>query len=236
MNERESIMTDWAVTRPQCRVKDITGQRFGRLLTIRFVGVEDNQAAWLFRCDCGTEKIITGGSVKSGGIQSCGCLKNDQRHKHGYYGTPTYYSWQAMKERCTKPNHPAYHRYGGRGISFCERWKEFVPFLEDMGERPDGLSLDRYPNKDGHYEKSNCRWASPSDQMRNTSSNRMITFDGETMALAAWAELYGIKYSTLRERLQRGWPMEDALFLPPSKRRRAANKASQLAKQDFVLD
>ena len=92
--------------------------------------------------------------------------------KHGHYrkrkGSPTYYSWQNMKQRCNNPNNPAYRNYGGRDIKVCERWHDFRNFLEDMGERPESMSLDRYPDNDGNYELGNCRWATLKEQRVNT--------------------------------------------------------------------
>ena len=87
--------------------------------------------------------------------------------KHGMFGTRTYVSWCSMKQRCLNLKHIAYHRYGGRGIEICERWMIFINFFADMGERPDGKTLDRYPNNNGNYEYDNCRWANPKEQRLN---------------------------------------------------------------------
>lgn len=86
---------------------------------------------------------------------------------HGKSNTPEYRSWAHMKERCFNPKHHAYDQYGGRGITVCARWLQFENFLADMGERPKGMTLDRFPNNDGNYEVSNCRWATPSQQQIN---------------------------------------------------------------------
>src|SRR3990170_2164292 len=89
------------------------------------------------------------------------------RHGHANPKSPTYESWAGMLSRCRNPNQPYYHRYGGRGITVCPRWHKFENFLEDMGERPDGLSLDRI-NNDGNYEPDNCHWATRQEQNMNS--------------------------------------------------------------------
>lgn len=119
-------------------------------------------------------------------------------------------SWRGMIDRCNNPQHKNYHRYGGRGIKVCERWLTFKNFLEDMGERPEGMTLDRI-NNDGDYEPSNCRWATPKEQAQNTSTNVNITINGETHCLTEWSRISGINCKTLRRRLQNGWDHNDLL-------------------------
>lgn len=125
----------------------------------------------------------------------------------------TYASWQAMRKRCNSTWHPAYHRYGGRGIAICERWNFFQNFLEDMGERPEGMSLDRInPNKG--YEPGNCRWATWKEQNNNKRNNRVIEFRGERKTLTEWAAEVGLMAATINQRLKRGWPVDRALTEP----------------------
>jgi hypothetical protein len=108
-----------------------------------------------------------------------------------------------MIDRCTLPKHPAYHRYGGRGIGVCERWRNSFPaFHEDMGPRPDGLTLDRI-DSDGNYEPGNCRWATPKEQQNNTSTNKFVEIDGERLTIAQHARRLDINYETLYSRLSR---------------------------------
>lgn len=129
---------------------------------------------------------------------------NRRRAKHGMYKTKVYHAWQTMRDRCSNPKNSRFHRYGGRGITVCERWQEFENFYADMGDAPRGTSLDRI-DTDGNYEPSNCRWATPKQQSNNTSTNTHVTHDGKTQTLAQWAAELGIPYSRIVYRHTRGW-------------------------------
>jgi len=120
-----------------------------------------------------------------------------------------------MIERCTRPAHHAWSNYGGRGIEVCERWRSFEAFLADMGERPVGKTLDRYPNRDGNYEPGNCRWATWAEQRSNSRQNHMLTFRGEECTLTEWSRRVDIGKSTIRQRLLKGWSVEAALTTAP---------------------
>ena len=126
---------------------------------------------------------------------------------------PTYMVWRTMKDRCLNPHSENFHRYGGRGIEVCRRWLTFANFLADMGEQPPGLVLD-CRNNDGNYGKRNCRWVTRSVNSRNRVDNRLLTFAGETLSVADWAERTGIPHHTLRGRLTMGWPVERILTQP----------------------
>jgi hypothetical protein len=121
-----------------------------------------------------------------------------------------------MMTRCRNPNDAGYHNYGGRGITVCERWSKFENFLADMGERPEGQTLDRYPNNNGNYEPANCRWASHAEQQLNTRKVQVITFGGKTMSMRGWARNLGVSWGTLRHRLDAGWSVERTLTTPPT--------------------
>lgn len=170
--------------------QQITGQRFGRLSVIRQEGWlpngKDRTRGWLCVCDCGRETVTTSTRLKSGATTSCGCFVVEAARatrkllggpvRHGHSHSPTYRSWYAMRQRCENRKNKRFEIYGGRGISVCERWKLFDNFLEDMGARPEGKTLDRI-DCDGNYEPANCRWATASEQMKNRrpfnrSSNR----------------------------------------------------------------
>jgi hypothetical protein len=132
------------------------------------------------------------------------------KHGHSNKGSRTYKSWKAMRRRCNCVTHHAYQKYGGRGIAIDPRWDDFAAFLEDMGERPEGTSLDRIDN-DGPYHKANCRWATRTQQARNTSYNKPIEFNGETVLVSHLEDRLGLTQGTITKRLKAGWPMADAI-------------------------
>jgi hypothetical protein len=168
------------------RALDLTGQRFGRLTVLERAGSRFGCTNWRCRCWCGAETFATANMLRSGNTRSCGCLKLELsrksvarfkngahinlKHGHASGGSEsgTYTSWKNMWGRVTgRGQHPGYLKnYVARGITCCERWKSFENFLSDMGERPDGCSLDRIDN-DGNYEPGNCRWASLAQQLKN---------------------------------------------------------------------
>ena len=137
--------------------------------------------------------------------------------KHGHRTvaktSPTWISWRAMRERCLNKRASDYARYGGRGITITPRWSSFLLFLEDMGERPKGKTLDRKNVNLGYY-KENCRWLLEKDQNSNTRRNRFITFRGRTQILKAWAEEMKLSHTTIVMRLRKGWSVKDALTKP----------------------
>lgn len=199
-----------------------SGSRFGRLRVIAYAGLRtfpcgDSKSRWACRCDCGAVVIVLGSSLTSGNTESCGCINAESRTVHGHAKHETrtriYRIWQGMLNRCRNSNQPNYARYGGRGITVCERWHSFENFLEDMGEPGPDMTLERGDN-DGPYCKDNCVWATRAQQARNKSTNRNITFRGTTRCLKEWAEEIGIDQASLRERLEK-WPLDRALTEPP---------------------
>lgn len=158
--------------------RDLTGERFGYLVVVSRAPNRPPPSGvvmWNCECDCGKKKVIQGSSLKSGNTTSCGCHRFTTITKHMLTGTPEYRSWAAALQRCTNSNNPDFHHYGGRGIEVCQEWaSSFETFYEEMGERPEGTSLDRVdPN--GNYCKENCRWVDQSVQCynrRKSSNNR----------------------------------------------------------------
>jgi hypothetical protein len=118
---------------------------------------------------------------------------------------PTYTTWQSMKDRCLNPNSVTFDRYGGRGITVCERWlHSFENFLADMGERPAGMQLDRIDN-DGHYEPRNCRWVTKRDNARNRKSCLFIVIDGKKLTAVEWSDITGVPADVIYNRIRHGW-------------------------------
>ena len=144
---------------------DRAGQRFDKLLVKEFAGKNNlKKVLWKCLCDCGKESIVVAGSLVTGNTTSCGCDAGS--YKHGGTGKGSYNSWRAMIRRCTKPQDKDYKRYGGIGITVCDRWLSYVNFVADMGEPVGNETLDRI-DPAGSYEPSNTRWASPTVQARN---------------------------------------------------------------------
>lgn len=196
---------------------DLTGQRFGRLVVLaRSAPDANSNARWSCMCDCGTARVVYGQSLGNGATQSCGCLAKEpgRRQTHGASSSNDYKSWAAMVQRCTNPNNHKWPRYGGRGITVCERWRDYENFLADMGPRPSGMTLDRYPNNDGNYEPGNCRWATPTQQQNNTSFNKFVTVEGERLTYAQAARKSLLNRATIRDRISRGWDAERAFTTP----------------------
>jgi len=198
---------------------DLTGRRFGRLVALRVYPQRNKYGAIRWQCICDCKKIhkVTSSQLLGGSTRSCGCLyretRNPGRKKHGHAangGTRTYQSWHQIIQRTLNPRNARYPEYGGRGITVCERWRKFENFLKDMGAAPAGKTIDRYPDRNGIYEKTNCRWATYKEQSDNSSSPRWITHNHETHNLTEWAKKLGITPSSLHRRLVK-WPVSRAL-------------------------
>lgn len=154
---------------------DLLGKNFGRLTVIECAGPNaGGSVCWLCRCFCGNEKIARGSDLKRNFILSCGCWNSERtaekNRSHGQSHTRLYRIWQAMHDRTSNPKASNYRYYGARGIRVCAEWSAFEPFLSwaaQNGYRTE-LSIDRYPHNDGDYEPNNCRWATQSQQVRNS--------------------------------------------------------------------
>lgn len=215
-----------AIRAAKIRFVDLVGQQFGRLTVTRFLEYRPAPTSgrptkrkrwWECRCACGAVKAQPEAELKAGKVKSCGCLHNEtagnRTRTHGLSKkTPEWFCWQGIVKRCENPKAVGYANYGGRGITVCERWRhDFPAFLSDMGPKPSPKhSIDRIDNS-GSYSPENCRWATRTEQSRNSRHNRWITCFGKTLILADWARETGISKDTIRDRLNRGWPVERAL-------------------------
>jgi hypothetical protein len=190
---------------------DITSKKFNKLTVISRAENRGIHPAWLCKCECGNLVEVTATNLKTGNTKSCGCHKVELSTIHGKHGHPLYKAWQGMHQRCKNKTNREFHLYGGRGISVCERWDSFANFLNDVGERPSGMSLDRI-DTNGNYEPDNCRWASWTQQNRNRRNNRFLSARNLTLTVVEWAEMTGTKYATIMNRLKSGWTDEQAIF------------------------
>jgi len=188
--------------------------QFHRLTTIRKTGKKYSNGCWQWLCSCACGNTTLIGSSHLKRTLSCGCVRDERKvaavTKHGQCLSRTYMTWSAMRDRCNRIASPAYKYYGGRGITICNSWFQFTNFLKDMGERPEGLTLDRIDNN-GDYNPENCRWASYKQQAHNRSNSIKITIDGTSKLVIEWARELGIKVSVVQGRLRRGWTPIDAL-------------------------
>lgn len=205
------------------RVTKYLGIKFGHLTAIRFVKSDGGQY-WEWLCDCGNHTIRRLPNVKLGHPISCGCMERLGPMKHGCTAyrrkDPFYQLWQNMISRCITKSNPRYRDYGARGITVCERWRDFRNFRDDMMMKPKGMTLERRDNN-GPYSPENCVWASRKTQARNRKSNHQITFGNKTMCLVEWSEESGIPYSCLVSRLNNlHWSVQRALTVPVRQSRR----------------
>ena len=197
---------------------DLTGRRFGRWTVIgRSSATTRFAALWKCRCDCNPRIVhdIRSDHLRGGRSNSCGCLRSEElsaRLKtHGKSKTRVYKIWETMIQRCTNPSATGYHIYGGRGVTVDPRWNMFENFLKDMGEPPSKKhTLDRRDSELG-YSKANCRWVTADIQANNKRNNVFIEFNGERLTRTQWARRLGITETSLRARIEKGWPLERAL-------------------------
>ena len=198
------------------RFIDLTDEQFGRLRVLRVVARnKHNQLMWECECECGETCLALGFVLRRGEKQSCGCLHRETTASinlsHGMTKTPTYAIHHAMMQRCYDKNSHAYGRYGARGINVCEKWQTFEGFYEDMGDRPEGMSLERKDNN-GDYCLENVVWAAAKAQANNRRSNRILEHNGRKQTMTQWAEEVGLKPQTLWARLEvSGWSVQKAL-------------------------
>lgn len=190
---------------------ELVGKKFGKLAVIKLVGSnQHNKQVWLCKCECGTQKVVVGSSLKSGNTKSCGCLQRDsvisRNFLHGSANTRLYKTWLGMKRRCYNQNDKDFHNYGGRGILICEDWiNDFANFQKWSLNNgySDDLTIDRIDNNQG-YNPENCKWSTRKEQMRNVRYNKIIEIDGIKLPMAEMAEKYNVSYDAIKARHKKG--------------------------------
>lgn len=194
------------------------GTIFKRLTILKVVYSTKNGHKYvLCKCSCGNEKVCRYSHVKSGVINSCGCLRRELNTSHGMRQSATYRIWSHIKGRCLNKTDKKYADYGGRGIKVCKSWMKFENFLKDMGDKSEGLSLDRKDNNKG-YSKANCRWATLIEQANNKRNNRFFAYEGLTLTLPEWCRRLGLNLGLSRCRHYKlKWPIEKILTTPVNK-------------------
>jgi hypothetical protein len=196
------------------RLIDITGHKYGRLTVLEHLGVRERRTHyWKCQCECGSIIEVSGSNLRSGKSKSCGCISKEcsWNKKHGKTKSVEYAIWNSMKMRCNNLNNDSYDYYGGRGIKVCERWaNSFENFYEDMGKRPEGMSIDRI-DVNADYCPENCRWATVEEQSRNKRDNVYIEYKGERKILSDWAKELNMSVPALSNRLNKyGYTIEEA--------------------------
>lgn len=192
---------------------DLTGDKFGILTVVEICGKNrHNQYYWKCKCDCGNDVVVLGHNLRNGTTKSCGCVMKSKHRTFGRSRTMLYRCWNSMRQRCFCEKTNGYLRYGGRGITVCDEWKnDFQAFYDwaIANGYKDGLSIDRI-DVNGNYEPSNCRWITFAEQSNNRRTNHYITYNGETKTISEWAQILGMNYNTLRARIRCGWDIERA--------------------------
>lgn len=201
------------------RLIDITGLRSGELVVLQYMG----RSKWLCRCDCGNLAAVHSVQLRNSKTRSCGHVVTavllERNTSHRRSGTREYAAWGGMLTRCTNPNSKDFNRYGGRGISVCERWRTFENFLEDVGPKPSAShSLDRI-DVNGNYEPGNVRWATLNEQAANKRRNRYLIVDGVKRLAIHVAKENGISSDCFDNRVNTlGWDMMRAATEPSQAR------------------
>lgn len=211
------------------KLHDLSGQRFGRLTVFERAENKGKQTAWLCKCDCGKIVAVMGWNLRTGNTKSCGCWRDEKvpqvnkelNTRHGESHTKLHKAWCNMRYRCFNAKCKFYDIYGGRGITICDEWSNYEAFRDWSLANgfAEGLSLDRI-DVNGDYCPENCRWVSEKVQQNNKRDNNYLTFNGATHTIQEWADITGIGWSTIKERLKNGWTVDEALTRKPRKHTR----------------
>lgn len=195
---------------------DLAGQRFGKWTVVSRAENKGTTTMWNCICDCGTTRTVSSGNLRRGVTHSCGCT----HFKHGKKHTRLYNIWGGMKARCYRKSHVWYKRYGGRGITICDEWRDDFKAFYDWAMAngyKENLTIDRIDNN-GNYCPVNCTWATEVEQKNNRSNNQTTEINGKTQTIAEWATETGLNYQTVYRRYQRGVRGTDLIRKPVTPR------------------
>jgi hypothetical protein len=209
------------------KLKNLVGNRYGRLEVIERAESKKGKTRWLCKCDCGKESIVESSSLIRGNTTSCGCYKTENAKR--LYSTVRqndkrlYAVWNGIKQRCLNKNNTSYHNYGGRGIKIDDKWannyQSFYEWAMRAGYK-EGLEIDRI-NNDGDYCESNCRFVDRFTQANNKRNVILYTIDGIAKSLPQWCKEYNQDYNLVTQRVHKlGWSIEDALTTPKHQKRK----------------
>ena len=199
---------------------DLAGIKFGRFTAQ--TSIPGSRPHWRCLCECGTIKDVYASELIRGKVRSCGCMAKDQLRKISNGNKRKYSrsnfkrersSWENMIDRCHNEKSVGFKNYGAKGVYVCERWRDsFENFLKDMGPRPSEKTLDRIDPHQGYFPE-NCRWSTRKEQANNRKNNRLLTYKGKTQTISQWSDETGVKWHTIRTRLNLGWPLEKVLSI-----------------------
>lgn len=188
--------------------RDLTGEIFGELTVLEESRLS-GKVAWKCSCSCGNITTVITAALNRRNTRSCGHLQRDVAaelsRRHGATGSRTYNVWRGMHARCTYSKSPRFKDYGGRGIRVCSRWGTFELFLQDMGECPEGMSIDRKDNH-GDYSPENCQWATPKEQALNNRRTVTVRWGDVTDSLRGWANRLGVSPHTVKRNVEKVGP------------------------------
>ncbi|NHC20304.1 hypothetical protein G6554_18845 [Bacillus sp. MM2020_4] len=197
-------------------VKQLTGQRFGKLTVIQRSekNSKSGNAMWVCYCDCGNQAVVIGSHLRSGHTTSCGCNRISEKSM-GHSQERLYRIWNGMHNRCYDPKHDRYKWYGNKGISICDKWHDYLTFREWALEHgySNNLTIDRI-NPNGNYHPNNCQWVDMKIQANNRSNNRIIKYKGKNYTAIQLAETCNLLPHTVYNRLKLGWSVEQIVEIP----------------------
>lgn len=191
--------------------EDLTGKTFNRLTAIHRDESKTERVHWVCKCSCGNQRSVSSCDLKSGHTKSCGCWNLEaivvNNTTHGMSGSPIYVVWTNMIARCYDSANKRFISYGGRGITVCDKWRAFEGFFADMGDRPNGMTLERV-DVNGNYSPNNCKWATQKEQANNWRKSLRATYKGESFTAMQLSEMLGVKYERIVWAIKRygdGW-------------------------------